>query len=286
MFAKNLLAQKRILITGGGTGLGKSAALAYAYHGADLVILGRRLEVLEQTAQEIRSATGREVECISCDVRDADKVEQGIAKIFEKGPLHGLMNNAAGNFIARTESLSARAVDAVLNIVLHGTAYVTLACAKRWLKEPRPREAFSVLNVVTTYAETGSGYVVPSAMAKAGVVAMTRSLASEWGPRGIRMNGIAPGPIPTEGAWERLMPDADFAEKAMREKIPLRRFGTHDEFANACLFLMSGASSFVNGEILTMDGGEWLQGAGEFNLLEKLSDQDWAKMAERGRASK
>jgi NAD(P)-dependent dehydrogenase (short-subunit alcohol dehydrogenase family) len=194
--------------------------------------------------------------------------------------LDGLVNNAAGNFIARTETLSPRAVDAVLGIVLHGTAYLTLGCGRRWLDEGRKA---TVMSIVTTYAWTGSAYVVPSAMAKAGVLAMTRSLAVEWGGRGVRLNAIAPGPFPTPGAWERLVPKPEMADM-IEARNPLGRPGKHIELANLASYLMSDYSAYMNGEVVTIDGGEWLKGAGEFNFIgDMMSDEDWAVMRKGGK---
>ena len=270
MFQTDLLAGKRILITGGGTGLGLSMGRRFCELGADLVICGRRRQVLDEAASELGGA-----ETHGCDIRDAAAVEAMLDAIWENGPLDGLVNNAAGNFIAPTEKLSPRAVDAVLGIVLHGTAYVTLGCGRRWLAEGRKA---TVMSIVTTYAWTGSAYVVPSAMAKAGVLAMTRSLAVEWGGRGVRLNAIAPGPFPTPGAWERLVPKPEMAE-VIEKRNPLGRVGEHIELANLASYLMSDFSGYMNGEVVTIDGGEWLQGAGEFNFIgDMMTEEDWEAM--------
>src|SRR6202795_80972 len=275
MFQKNLLQNKRILITGGGTGLGKAAAHRFLELGATVYICGRRHEVLVATEAELRQATGGAIHSRPCDVRDAAKVEEMIDTIWRDGPLDVLMNNAAGNFLARTEDLSLRAFESVLGIVLLGTMHTTLACGKRWLKGG---QGAVVLNITTTYTTTGSAYVVPSAVAKAGVQTLTRSLAVEWGNRGIRMNAIAPGPIPTEGAFSRLLPRPEL-EEAVKKRIPLGRFGSIEEFANLAAFLVSDGSGYVNGEVVTMDGGEWLQGAGEFTALgRELTEKEWAMM--------
>lgn len=272
MFEKNLLAGKKILITGGATGLGKSMGKRFLELGASLCICGRREQVLAEAQTELRAATGGTVKTFACDVRDAARVEAMIENFWQDGPLDILVNNAAGNFIARTEELSNGAFEAVIGIVMMGTIYVTMSCARRWLRE---KHKATVLNISTTYADTGSGYVVPSAMAKAGVLAMTRSLAVEWGPRGIRFNAIAPGPIPTEGAFSRLMPAKDM-EKLAQNLNPMRRFGTHEELANLAAFLVSDYSGYINGEVVIMDGGEWLQGAGEFNHLGRLlTEEQW-----------
>ncbi len=277
MFRDDLLQDKRVLITGGGTGLGKSMGRRMLELGARLVICGRREGVLAETAAEFDADfPGRTAHHV-CDIRDAAAVEAMVEAAWAAGPLDALINNAAGNFIARTETLSPRAVDAVLGIVLHGTAYVTLACGKRWIAEARPA---AVLSIVATYAWTGSAYVVPSAMGKAGVLALTRSLAVEWGPQGIRLNAIAPGPFPTEGAWGRLVPDKE-TEAAWKQRIPVGRFGEHGELANLAAYLVADESAYINGEVVTIDGGEWLKGAGQFSVMERLSDDDWAAM--RGR---
>jgi len=287
MFEKNLLQAKRILITGGGTGLGKAAAQRFLELGAEVYICGRRQEVLAATEQELREHTGGQIHSHSCDVRDPAAVEQMIEKIWADAPLDVLMNNAAGNFLARTEELSLGAFQSVIGIVLLGTLHTTMACGRRWLATGRKAHHEKVvLNITTTYTTTGSAYVVPSAVAKAGVQALTRSLAVEWGDRGIRMNAIAPGPIPTEGAFSRLLPRPELAEDA-KKRIPLGRFGTTEEFANLAAFLISDGSGYINGEVVTMDGGEWLQGAGEFTALgRQLTNKEWEMMKPKPRKTK
>jgi NAD(P)-dependent dehydrogenase (short-subunit alcohol dehydrogenase family) len=278
MFRKDLLAKKRILITGGGTGLGKAMARRFLELGAAVYICGRRKEVLEQTAAELSTATNGPVHAISCDVRDLEAVESMIDSIWKDGALDILVNNAAGNFIARTEDLSPRAFESVIGIVLMGTLHCTMACGRRWLKEAHPG---TVLSISATYATVGSAYVVPSAISKAGVEALTRSLAVEWGNRGIRMNAIAPGPIPTQGAFSRVLPRPELETVAL-ERNPMRRFGTTEELANLAAFLVSDGSGYINGEIIRMDGGEFLQGAGEFTALGRLlSDADWESLKPR-----
>ena len=210
-----------------------------------------------------------------CDVRDAASVEKMVEAAYAAmGGVDTLVNNAAGNFIARTETLSANAFNAVVGIVLNGTFHCTQALGRRWMAAKQPG---NVLNIVTTYAETGSGFVVPSACAKAGVLAMTRSLAVEWARYNIRFNAIAPGPFPTEGAFSRLMPSKEYEERA-KQQIPMKRFGRHEELANLAVFLISGHSDYVNGECVVIDGALWLRGAGEFNDLADLPDAVWSQM--------
>jgi NAD(P)-dependent dehydrogenase (short-subunit alcohol dehydrogenase family) len=293
MFQKDLLQRKRILITGGGTGLGKAAAQRFLELGAEVYICGRRQEVLAATERELHERTGggnknddnrkKMIHSLACDVRDAGAVEAMIESIWADDPLDVLMNNAAGNFLARTEDLSLGAFQSVIGIVLMGTLHTTMACGRRWLAAGR---GGVVLNVSTTYTTTGSAYVVPSAVAKAGMQALTRSLAVEWGNRGIRMNAIAPGPIPTEGAFSRLLPRPELEVEA-KKRNPLGRFGTTEEFANLAAFLVSDGAGYINGEVVTMDGGEWLQGAGEFTALgRELTEKEWETMRPKKTAPK
>jgi NAD(P)-dependent dehydrogenase (short-subunit alcohol dehydrogenase family) len=278
MFRTDLLKDKRILITGGGTGLGRGMAERFLELGAIVHICGRRAEVLERTAAEL-SAKGT-IHPIPCDVRNLEAVEAMIDSIWSEGPLDTLVNNAAGNFIARTEELSPRAWESVINIVLMGTVHCTMACGRRWLASAR---AGTVLSISATYAPVGSAYVVPSAVSKAGVEALTRSLAVEWGNRNIRMNAIAPGPIPTQGAFSRVLPRPELEALAL-DRNPLHRFGTVEELANLAAFLVSDQSSYINGEVIRMDGGEFLQGAGEFsNLGKALTNEDWESLKPRKR---
>jgi len=276
MFAPDLLRNKRILITGGGTGLGKGMAHRFLELGAIVHICGRREDVLEETATELATATQGEIHAIPCDVRNLEAVEAMMGTIWNGAPLDVLVNNAAGNFIARTEELSSGAWNSVIGIVLMGTLNCTLACGRRWLKSGRtPENRATVLSISATYAPVGSAYVVPSAVSKAGVEALTRSLAVEWGNRGIRMNAIAPGPIPTQGAFSRVLPHPGLESHAL-DRNPQHRFGTVEELANLAAFLVSDGSGYINGEVIRMDGGEFLQGAGEFsNLGRLLTEEDW-----------
>jgi NAD(P)-dependent dehydrogenase (short-subunit alcohol dehydrogenase family) len=276
MYQQDLLKGRVVLITGGGTGLGRSMALRFAQLGARIFVCGRREEPLRETCQSIR-ATGGTAAYASCDVRDFAAVDAMAARAkTELGEVDALVNNAAGNFLARTEKLTPNAFNAVVGIVLNGTFHCTQALAQRWISTGRPG---TVLNIVTTYAAAncGSAFVVPSACAKAGVLAMTRSLAVEWARHRIRLNAIAPGPFPTEGAWSRLLPSKEIEER-MREQHPMKRWGRHEELANLAVYLISPHSEYVNGECVTIDGGQWLRGAGEFNDALDISEALWEQM--------
>jgi NAD(P)-dependent dehydrogenase (short-subunit alcohol dehydrogenase family) len=274
MLRDGALEGKTIIVTGGGSGLGKTMTRYFLQLGAKVAITSRNLEKLQKTADELMAETGGEVLALTCDVRHYDQVKDMLhdtVKYF--GQVNGLVNNAAGNFISPTERLSANAFDTIIDIVLKGGKNATLALGKYWIKENiKPA---TILNIVTTYAWTGSAFVVPSATAKAGVLAMTRSLAVEWAKYGIRSNAIAPGPFPTKGAWDRLLP-GDLKDKFdPAKKIPLKRVGEHQELANLAAYLMSDYSAYINGEVVTIDGGEWLYGAGEFNQLDKIPSEMW-----------
>lgn len=274
MLRDNALKNEVIIVTGGGSGLGKAMTTYFLQLGAKVVISSRNLDKLLTTAKELEEKTGGTVLPVRCDVRYYDQVEAMLEATIKKfGKVDALVNNAAGNFISPTERLSANAFDTIIDIVLKGSKNCTLALGKHWIDIKQKRS--TVLNIVTTYAWTGSAYVVPSATAKAGVLAMTRSLAVEWAKYGIRTNAIAPGPFPTKGAWDRLLPGELKEEFDMKKKIPLGRVGNHQELANLAAYLISDFSAFVNGEVVTIDGGEWLKGAGEFNMLEKIPEQMW-----------
>ena len=276
MFRNDLLKDKAILITGGGTGIGNSIARKYGSLGAKIAILGRREDVLKEAVDDLRN-NGITASYRSCDVRNPEQISQTLDFFQEEiGPIDVLVNNAAGNFVSPTEKLSPHAVDSILNIVLHGTIYMTLEMGKRWIKN---RRGGVVLDIVTPYAWTGSAYVVPSAAAKAGVLAVVRSLAVEWAKYGIRHVAIAPGAFPTPATRKNLFP-LEGMEQAMLERIPLGRTGKLDEIANLATYLVSEEASFINGEVVTIDGGEWLRGAGEFSGLSVLSDEQWDMIKE------
>tara|TARA_B100001113_G_scaffold321557_1_gene291480 strand:- start:656 stop:1516 length:861 start_codon:yes stop_codon:yes gene_type:complete len=273
MLKENSLKDKVVLVTGGGSGLGKSMVKYFLELGANVIITSRREELLHDVAKEFNSKYESEVFPIACDVRNIEQVEKVIDNSFKKfSKIDCLLNNAAGNFISPTERLSTRAFDAVIDIVLKGTINFSLTLGKKWIKD---KSEGNILNIVTTYSWTGSGYVVPSACAKAGVLSMTRSLAVEWAKYKIRSNAIAPGPFPTKGAWERLLP-GDLKEKFdPSKKVPVGRVGEHHELANLAAYLLSEYSSYINGEVITIDGAEWLKGAGQFNHLDMVSNQMW-----------
>ena len=273
MLKDDALKEKVIVITGGGTGLGKSMCLNFLELGADVVITSRKIDILRKTAEELSSFPGRKVLPVQCDVSDYSQVENMLKETLDTfGKIDVLVNNAAGNFISPTERLSNRAFDIIINIVLKGTSNCTLAFGKHWIQK---KQHAAILNIVTTYAWTGSAFVVPSACAKAGVLALTRSLAVEWAKYGIRSNAIAPGPFPTKGAWDRLLPGNLKDKFDMSKKNPLQRFGEHRELTNLAAYLVSDYSSYINGEVITIDGGEWLKGAGQFNMLEDLTPENW-----------
>jgi NAD(P)-dependent dehydrogenase (short-subunit alcohol dehydrogenase family) len=273
MMKADSLKGKVIVVTGGGTGLGKSMSKYFLELGADVVIASRKLDVLNETANELEQSAKGKILPVECDVSDYRQIENILSKAVDRfGKVDVLVNNAAGNFISPTERLSNRAFDIIINIVLKGSYNGTLAFGKYWIDK---KIEGTVLNIITTYAWTGSAYVVPSACAKAGVLALTRSLAVEWAKYGIRSNAIAPGPFPTRGAWDRLLP-GDLKDKFdFKNKVPLKRVGEHQELANLAAFLVSDFSAFINGEVITIDGGEWLKGAGQFNMLESIPDDMW-----------
>ena len=274
MLRDDALKGKVIVVTGGGSGLGKAMTKYFLELGAKVAITSRDLDKLKNTAAELETQTGETCLPIQCDVRHYEEVENMLQETLKTfGKVDILLNNAAGNFISPTERLSSNAFDTIIDIVLKGTKNCTLAFGKHWIDTKQASS--TVLNIVTTYAWTGSAYVVPSATAKAGVLAMTKSLAVEWAKYGIRTNAIAPGPFPTKGAWDRLLP-GDLAEKFdMAKKVPLKRVGDHQELANLAAYLVSDFSAYINGEVVVIDGGEWLKGAGQFNLLEDIPAEMW-----------
>ena len=285
MLRDDALKDKNIVVTGGGSGLGKAMTRYFMELGAKVVITSRNMEKLENACQELETETGGTCFPLQCDVRHYDQVEEMRDKALEKlGSVDVLLNNAAGNFISPTERLSSNAFDTIVDIVLKGTKNCTLAFGKHWIEKKETNK--TILNIVTTYAWTGSAYVVPSATAKAGVLAMTRSLAVEWAKYGMRFNAIAPGPFPTQGAMERLLP-GDLKEKFdPAKKNPLQRVGEFQELANLAAYLVSDFSAFINGEVVTIDGGEWLQGAGQFNLLKDVSQEQWDGLENAFKAQK
>jgi len=274
MFKDNILQGKKILVTGGGTGLGKEMSEHYIQHGADVVICGRRESVLAETAEEFKEKYGSTVRYQALDIRSAQDVDDFIDTIFQEGPLHGLVNNAVGNFISPTKDLSARGFDAIANIVFHGTFYVTHAVGKKWIEQ---QIKGSIISILATWVWTGSPFVVPSAMSKSALHTMTKSLAVEWGPKGIRVNAIAPGPFPTEGMTARLSPKGDM-QKDSNNTIPMGRMGEMNELQNLATFLMADGCEYLTGQTIAIDGAQYLSGGGTFSQLSKMSDDDWAEI--------
>lgn len=281
MFKDDLLKGKKILVTGGGTGLGREMATHFAMHGAELYICGRRQNVLEETANIISSKYDSKVHFDTLDIRDSKDVDDFVQSIFEKGPLDGLVNNAAGNFISRTNDLSPNGFNAIASIVFHGTFNMTNTVGKKWIELKQPG---TILSITTTWVWTGSPFVVPSAMSKSGINAMTKSLAVEWGPHNIRLNCIAPGPFPTEGAWSRLSPDTEATEGAMDQSSmssnPMGRVGEMSELGNLATFLMADGCDYLTGQTIAIDGGAYLSAGGTFSSLGKLKDEDWTNIRE------
>lgn len=276
MFKDGLLNGKRILVTGGGTGLGEVMLHAYARLGATVYICGRRADVLNETAKRIAGETGAKVMGIPCDIRVAEAVDDMVAQIWaDGGALTGLVNNAAGNFISRTEDLSSRGFNAIADIVFRGSFYVTLACGKRWIEGGNKA---SVISILTTWIWNGGPFTVPSAMSKAGLNVMTKSLAAEWGPHGIRLNAIAPGPFPTKGAWERLSPQSANRDGDRANAIPMGRNGEMHELANLAVFLMADGCDYLTGQTVAIDGALHLASGGNFAALSRFTDEDWERI--------
>ena len=281
MFKEDLLKGKRILVTGGGTGLGKEMATHYGQHGADLYICGRRENVLKDTATEIEDKYDVKVNYETLDIRASSDVEGYIDGIFQEGPLDGLVNNAAGNFISPTKDLSHKGFDAIANIVFHGTFYITHSVGKRWIEQ---KLKGSIISILTTWVWTGSPYVVPSAMSKSGLHAMTQSLAAEWGKYGIKVNAIAPGPFPTKGAWDRLNPGGDNDSDFMGS-VPVGRLGEMNELQNLATFLIADGCDYLTGQTIAIDGAQYLTGGGTFSGLDKVSEEDWEQLRAMIRSS-
>ena len=278
MFKDDLLKGKRILVTGGGSGLGKEMSRYFLKYGAEVLICGRRVGVLEDTAKELMDENGGSVKCYGLDIRGPQDVDNTINEIFEEAPIDGLVNNAAGNFISRTQDLSHRGFDAIASIVFHGTFYVTHSVGKRWLDLGM---GGNIISILATWVWTGSAFTVPSAMSKSGIHAMTQSLATEWGKTGIRINAIAPGPFPTEGAWARLSPGQDPDEAASDtsgaySQNPMGRVGEMEELGNLATFLMADGCNYLNGQTIAIDGAEYLTGGTFYRALASMKDEDWA----------
>lgn len=291
MLKENSLQGKTIIVTGGGTGLGRSMVKSFLQLGAKVAITSRKEDVLKKAAEELSKetegkgqGTGDNILSVKCDVRNYEEVEAMMKTVTEKfGSFNVLLNNAAGNFISPTERLSHRAFDTVVDIVLKGSYNCTLAAGKYWIKE---KIKGTVLNTLTPYAFTGSAFVVPSACGKAGVLALTQSLAVEWGKYGIRLNAISPGPFPSEGAWSRLLPGDLMKKFDPAKSTALNRLGDHTELANLASFLVSDFSSYITGENIVIDGGQWLKGAGQFNMLDNIPQDMWDTIEQLSRKGK
>ena len=282
LFNQEIFKDEHIVVTGGGTGLGRAMAMRFASLGAAVTICGRREEPLLETAQEIKYKGGT-AEGISCNIKEAEAVEAFVVEAENRqGNITKLVNNAAGNFLAPTEQLSPNGFDAIVKTNLYGSFFATQVCGRRWIER---KHAGNVMSIVTTYAEHGSAFLVPSAVSKAGIIALMKSLAAEWGVYGIRLNAIAPGPFPTEGANSRLMPDERLAEK-MYKLIPLQRVGEHSELTDMAVFLLSDLSSYLTGEVIYLDGGASLTSAGQFNLFTELPRERVMQMFESLRPPK
>jgi len=276
MLKENSLKNKSYIVTGGGSGLGKSMASYLLELGANVIIVSRNEEKLKKAVQELQSKCNLEnsITFQICDVKNSDMIQDVIENSFSKyNQIDGIINNAAGNFISPTENLSPNAFSAIIDIVLKGTCTFSLLYGKKCIEK---KQKGKILNIITTYAYTGSAYVVPSAAAKGGVLSLTRSLAAEWSKYNIYTNAIAPGPFPTDGAWERLFPKPFSTLFDMKKKLPLKRYGDHQELANLSAYLLSDYSDYINGEIITIDGAEWIHNAGQFNKLDKVPKKLWS----------
>ncbi len=274
MLPDNTFKNKVVLITGGGTGLGKSMGEYLLKLGAKIIITSRKKNILDETCKEFDKISKGNTLALAGDVRNSSDVEKIIEAGYKKfKKIDHLINNAAGNFISPTERLSPKAFDVIIDIVLKGSTYYTLLLGKKWIKDKTPG---TILNIVTTYAFTGSGYVVPSAVSKGGVLSMTKSIAAEWAKYNIRCNAIAPGPFPTKGAWDRLVPPGFSKFINIKKRIPLKRLGEHQELSNLAAYLLSDYSAYMTGEIVTLDGGEWSYNAGQFTFLDKVPKAMWS----------